>query len=53
LDELLQRVERHMITSALAHTKGNKAEAARRLGVTRQRLLRRIAQLGLAHDDAQ
>ena len=51
LEELMQQVERRMIAVVLTQTKGNKAEAARRLGVTRQRLLRRIAQLRIEHED--
>ncbi len=47
LDEFLVRVERELIRRALAQAKGNKAQAARLLGVSRPRLFRRIAQLGL------
>lgn len=47
LDEYLARVERELIRRALARAKGNKAKAARLLGVTRPRLYRRMVQLGL------
>jgi DNA-binding NtrC family response regulator len=47
LDEYLARVERELIRRALARAKGNKARAARLLGVTRPRLYRRMVQLGL------
>ena len=36
-----------MIEEALAATGGNKAEAARRLGIGRQTLYRKIKKLGL------
>ena len=47
LDEYLGRVERELIRRALARAKGNKARAARLLGMTRPRLYRRMVQLGL------
>jgi transcriptional regulator with PAS, ATPase and Fis domain len=47
LDEYLARVERELIRRALARSKGNKARAARLLGMTRPRLYRRMVQLGL------
>jgi len=47
LDEYLGRVERELIRRAIARAKGNKAKAARLLGVTRPRLYRRMVQLGL------
>ncbi len=48
LDELLADVEREVILRALARTQQNKAKAAKLLGISRPRLLRRIEQLGLA-----
>jgi DNA-binding NtrC family response regulator len=47
LDEYLGRVERELIRRALSRAKGNKARAARLLGMTRPRLYRRMVQLGL------
>ncbi len=47
LDEFLKRVERELVVRALARAKGNKAGAARLLGMTRPRLYRRLEQLGL------
>lgn len=47
LNEYLGRVERELIRRALARAKGNKARAARLLGMTRPRLYRRMLQLGL------
>ena len=47
LDEILTDVETQLIRRALKLSRGNKAAAARRLGISRPRLLRRIEQLGL------
>jgi DNA-binding NtrC family response regulator len=47
VDEFLAQIERELIERALAQSKGNKAKAARLLGVTRPRLYRRMVQLGL------
>jgi len=47
LDAFLGQIERELIERALARAKGNKARAARLLGVTRPRLYRRMVQLGL------
>ena len=47
LDEFVGRIERELIRRALATAKGNKAKAARLLGMTRPRLYRRLLQLGL------
>jgi DNA-binding NtrC family response regulator len=48
LDEFLGRMERELIRRALERAKGNKAKAARLLGLTRPRLYRRLVQLGMA-----
>lgn len=42
MPEAIERVERHMIAQALSEAGGNKSEAARRLGVSRRNLLRKI-----------
>ncbi|MFT5524791.1 MAG: transcriptional regulator with PAS, ATPase and Fis domain [Pirellulaceae bacterium] len=47
LDDFLEDVERELIRRALEVSRGNKALAARRLGVSRPRLLRRISHFGL------
>jgi len=47
LDEFLAEIERELLVRALRHAKGNKAKAARLLGVTRQRVIRRIEFFGL------
>lgn len=47
LDEFLARVERELIERAMTQAKGNKAKAARLLGMTRPRLYRRLVQLGM------
>ncbi|SMF49473.1 sigma-54-dependent transcriptional regulator [Pseudogulbenkiania subflava] len=41
-------VEREMIVRALAATAGNRADAARRLGLSRQQLYRKLDEFGLA-----
>jgi DNA-binding NtrC family response regulator len=47
LGQLLAEIESEVILRALKRSKGNKAKAARLLGMTRPRLYRRIIQLGL------
>ncbi|MBP90140.1 MAG: hypothetical protein CMJ64_26105 [Planctomycetaceae bacterium] len=47
LEAFLEDVERELLTRSLEQAKGNKAQAARLLGVSRARLLRRVSQLGL------
>lgn len=47
LDTYLQGIERQLIERALKKSKGNKAKAARRLGLTRPKLYRRLVQLGM------
>ena len=47
LDEYLEHIQRELIRRALLRAKGNKAKAARLLGMTRPRLYRRMVQLGL------
>ncbi|MHC3431799.1 sigma-54-dependent transcriptional regulator [Delftia lacustris] len=41
------QLEREMVTRALAASTGNRAEAARRLGLSRQQLYRKLAEFGL------
>jgi len=50
LDEFLGRIERELLARAMQRTKGNKAKAARLLGLTRARLYRRLLQLGLEEE---
>ncbi|MCA9063450.1 MAG: sigma 54-interacting transcriptional regulator [Planctomycetaceae bacterium] len=53
LEAMLERFEREMITKTLHAANGNRTETARRLGMTRPRLYRRLQQLGLdAETDA-
>ncbi|MBI2480149.1 MAG: hypothetical protein HYV60_16415, partial [Planctomycetia bacterium] len=47
LDDFLLDVERELLQRALRAAKGNKAEAARLLGISRARVIRRASQLGL------
>ncbi len=50
LENLLQHFERDVIHAALRGCRDNKAEAARRLGLTRPKLYRRMQALGLETD---
>lgn len=47
LDALLQQVERELVQRAVSQARGNKAQAARLLGIPRARLLRRLEHLGI------
>ncbi|MBB5882196.1 two-component system NtrC family response regulator [Xanthomonas arboricola] len=47
LPEAVARLEKQMIQDALAHSSGNRAEAARRLGIHRQLLYRKLDEYGL------
>ncbi|MCC4603152.1 sigma-54-dependent transcriptional regulator [Xanthomonas campestris] len=47
LPEAVARLEREMIQAALAQSQGNRAEAARRLGIHRQLLYRKLEEYGL------
>lgn len=50
LDVAIQRYQRRLINEALQAADGNRAEAARRLGISRARLLRKLEEL--ADDEA-
>ncbi|MBI0331155.1 sigma-54-dependent transcriptional regulator [Burkholderia plantarii] len=52
LNEALAQLERALIVRALAASHGNRAEAARRLGISRQSLYTRLASLGITQPDA-
>jgi Nif-specific regulatory protein len=47
LEETLERVEREMIIEALKNAKGNKAKAARELGITERIMGLRVEKLGI------
>lgn len=47
LDSYLAEVELRLVRNALRAAEGNKSQAAKQLGMTRQRLYRRLVQLGL------
>ncbi len=47
LPDAVERLERILIQHALSHSQGNRAEAARALGIHRQLLYRKMAQYGL------
>ena len=42
LDEAVKTYEKELIAKAMVAAEGNKAEAARRLGISRARLLRKL-----------
>lgn len=50
LEDFLGEIERELISRAMRLSKGNKAKAARLLGLTRPRLYRRMVQLGLEQE---
>jgi DNA-binding NtrC family response regulator len=47
LDSFLEQIERELLERALRRARGNKSRASELLGISRPRLLRRLAQLGL------
>lgn len=47
LDVFLAEIEAELVSRALDQAKGNRAQAARALGISRGKLLRRIEQLGI------
>jgi DNA-binding NtrC family response regulator len=51
LDKLMQSAERQIIEATLVACSGNKTEVARRLGLTRPSLYRRLKSLGLGEDE--
>ena len=51
LDGILQRFEIDVIQKTLSTCRNNKAEAARRLGMTRPKLYRRMKTLGIADEE--
>ena len=53
LDEYLAQIERELLQRAIKQAKGNKAKAARMLGLSRPRLYRRLVQLGLEKGKAE
>jgi DNA-binding NtrC family response regulator len=48
LNDALAQLERALIARALALADGNRAEAARRLGISRQSLYTRLTNLGIS-----
>jgi two-component system NtrC family response regulator len=47
LDSAVNELERRLLRDALAATQGNQSEAARRLGISRVGLIKKLARLGL------
>ena len=47
LDAAVNELERRLLRDALASTQGNQSEAARRLGISRVGLIKKLARLGL------
>jgi len=52
LDAFLAEIEKDLLQRAMRRARGNKTRAAELLGVSRQRLIRRLIQLGLAPQPA-
>src|SRR6185369_6138031 len=48
LDMFLAEIEKELLLRAMRRARGNKSRAAALLGLSRQRLIRRLIQLGLA-----
>ena len=48
----IERAERGAILQALAHTRGNKSQAAAHLGIARATLYRKLKELGITHAGA-
>ena len=53
LEQVMERVEREHLARAMQRARGNKAAAARSLGLTRPRLYRRLGQLGMLGNDVE
>ncbi|KTT23148.1 nitrogen regulation protein NR(I) [Pseudacidovorax intermedius] len=51
-DALTRRFESHLILTALSFTRGRRIEAAQKLGIGRNTITRKIAELGLDQDEA-
>ena len=49
--QALSSLEKHHIMKVIAETGGNKARAARQLGLSRRALYRRLERYGLAHPE--
>jgi two-component system NtrC family response regulator len=47
LDQALEELERRMVSAAMQGSGGNQSEAARRLGISRVGLIKKLARLGL------